>query len=58
MTPDPDLSFPPFRLDTVKNRLWRGEQLIPLRPKPVAVLRYLIEQPGRIVPADELLNAL
>ncbi|MGH7960260.1 MAG: winged helix-turn-helix domain-containing protein, partial [Candidatus Binatia bacterium] len=58
MEPDPYLSFPPFRLDPVKNRLWRGEQPIPLRPKPLAVLRYLIEQQGRVVTADELLHAL
>lgn len=58
MEPDPNLSFPPFRLDTVTNRLWRGEQVVLLRPKPLAVLRYLIEQQGRVVASIELLQAL
>src|ERR1041385_4030705 len=45
--------FPPFRLDTVNQCLWRGEgvaeERILLAPKAFAVLRYLVEHPGRRV---------
>src|SRR6266851_1002916 len=55
-------AFPPFRLDTVNQCLWRGEGLaeerILLAPKAFAVLRYLVEHPGRLVTHDELLDAL
>src|SRR5712691_6854364 len=54
--------FPPFRLDTVNQRLWRGdgvaEERIPLAPKAFDLLRYLVEHPGRLVAHDELLEAL
>ena len=54
--------FPPFRLDTVNQCLWRGEgvaqQRILLTPKAFAVLRYLVEHAGRLVSHDELLDAL
>jgi predicted ATPase len=54
--------FPPFRLDTVNQCLWRGDRLpeerILLAPKAFAVLRYLVEHPGRLVTQDELLEAL
>jgi TolB-like protein/DNA-binding winged helix-turn-helix (wHTH) protein len=55
--------FPPFRLDTVNQCLWRrrdagDEERIRLTPKAFAVLRYLVENAGRLVTQDELLNAL
>ena len=55
--------FPPFRLDTVNQCLWRGrdafdEERILLTPKAFAVLRYLVEHPGRLVTHDEFLDAL
>jgi predicted ATPase/DNA-binding winged helix-turn-helix (wHTH) protein len=54
--------FPPFRLDTVNQCLWRGdglaEERILLAPKAFAVLRYLVEHPGRLVTQDELFEAL
>jgi predicted ATPase/DNA-binding winged helix-turn-helix (wHTH) protein len=54
--------FRPFRLDTVNQCLWRGdglaEQRILLAPRTFAVLRYLVEHPGRLVTQDELLEAL
>jgi len=34
-------TFGPFRLDTANACLWRGEQLLALRPKAFAVLAYL-----------------
>jgi len=54
--------FPPFRLDTVNQCLWRGggaaEERILLAPKAFDVLRYLVEHPGRLVTHDELFEAL
>ena len=55
--------FSPFRLDTVNECLWRHrdtgpDERILLPPKAFAVLRYLVEHPGRLVTQDELLEAL
>jgi len=54
--------FPPFRLDTVNQCLWRrdgaADERILLAPRAFAVLRYLVEHPGRLVAHDELLDAL
>src|SRR5262245_50029584 len=49
--------FPPFRLDAANQRLWRGEEALPLRPKTFAVLVYLLERPGQLVTKEELLDA-
>lgn len=50
--------FGVFGLDTGNECLLRGEQPIALPPKPFAVLRYLVEHPGRLITHDELLEAL
>jgi len=55
--------FPPFQLDTINECLWRlqndGEtERIALRPKAVAVLQYLVENAGRLVNQNELLEAV
>jgi DNA-binding response OmpR family regulator len=55
--------FPPFRLDTINQCLWRrGEagqdERILLTPKAFAVLRYLVEHAGRLVTQEELLDAV
>jgi DNA-binding winged helix-turn-helix (wHTH) protein/predicted ATPase len=49
--------FPPFRLDMAEQRLWRGEEILQLRPKTFAVLAYLLERPGQLVTKEELLDA-
>src|SRR5262249_22066775 len=46
--------FPPFRLDPTNERLWSGTRLLPLRPKTVAVLCYLVDLPCLLVSGDEL----
>ena len=49
--------FPPFRLDTENQCLWRrgnnadGERVM-LTPKAFAVLRHLVEHAGRLVTQD------
>jgi len=55
--------FPPFRLDTLNQCLWRRtdtgqDERVSLSPKVFGVLRYLIENSGRLVTHHELLNAL
>ena len=49
------VAFPPFRLDTEEERLWKGETLLVLRRKPFAILRYLVEHPKKLVTHEELL---
>jgi len=55
--------FPPFRVDSVNQCLWRrcepgNDQRILLTPKAYAVLVYLIDRAGRLVRQDELLEAI
>jgi DNA-binding winged helix-turn-helix (wHTH) protein/tetratricopeptide (TPR) repeat protein len=47
--------FPPFRLDSDQERLWKGDKQVTLRRKPFAILRYLAEHPKKLVTHDELL---
>ena len=49
------LSFPPFRLDREQGRLWKGTTQVVLRRKPFAILRHLVEHPGKLVTHDELI---
>src|SRR5262245_11357289 len=52
-----DLYFGSFHLERAK-RLWREDHLVNVRPRPLAVLRYLAERPGRLVSSEELLKRL
>ena len=56
MVQEHHITFGPFRLETTRARLWRGEQAITLRPRTCSVLRYLVEHPGRLVTKAELLQ--
>ena len=47
-----------FQLDTSNECLWQNGTRIGLTPKPFAVLRYLVENPQRLVTHDELLDKL
>jgi len=51
-------SFDPFRMDIVNQCLWRGDTRVSLMPKPFAVLKYLVDHPGRLVTHDQLLSAI
>jgi len=51
-------AFGAFRLDTAEQCLWREGTRIALTPKVFAVLRHLVEHPGRLVTQDELLEAI
>jgi DNA-binding winged helix-turn-helix (wHTH) protein len=52
------LVFDRFRLDLGGERLLRGDEVIALRPKTFAVLRYLAERPGQLATKGELLDAV
>ena len=52
------LSFPPFRLDLDSERLWKNDQEIRLRRKPFAILRYLVQNPKRLVTHAEVVEAV
>ena len=56
--PDRQFVFAPFRLDLVNEQLWLGEEVVPLRPKLFALLRYLVEHAGRVVTQAELRMAV
>src|SRR5437879_13925501 len=58
MAPEPDLIFPPFRLELEHEQLWRGPDQVPLRPKAFAVLHYLVTHAPRLVTQAELLRAV
>src|SRR5215468_675395 len=51
-------SFQAFRLDIANQCLWRGQERVAIPPKPYGMLRYLVENPGRLVTHDELLEKL
>ncbi len=50
--------FGPFRLDKTNAILWRGDEVVALRPKNFAALCYLVERHGQLVTKDELLDAV
>src|SRR5215475_2634147 len=54
MATEHHLTFGPFHLDRAQGRLCRGAQVIGLRPRSLALLRYLVEHPGRLVTKAEL----
>ena len=54
---EPVLGFGPFRLEAATH-LWRGDQLVEIRPRPLMMLRCLAERPNRLVTKDELLKQL
>ncbi|HEX8895632.1 MAG TPA: tetratricopeptide repeat protein, partial [Terriglobales bacterium] len=51
-------SFRAFRLDTANQCLWRGQERVAIPPKPYDMLRYLVENPDRLVTQDEFLEKL
>lgn len=51
-------SFDGFTLDLTRGCLLRGAQEIKLPPKPFDVLKYLVENPGRLISKAELIQAI
>src|ERR1043165_5712280 len=48
--------FGPFRLDASRRRLLRGGEVVPLTPKAFDTLLALVEQSGRVVEKDDLME--
>src|SRR5215813_4764278 len=49
-----DFAFGPFRFDVTQGCVWQGDQAIALRPQSLALLRYLVAHPGRLVTKTEV----
>jgi len=58
MPPTPKWIFEPFRFDPANACLWRGDQMISLRPKVFAVLAHLVAQAGQLVTKEALFEAV
>src|SRR5262245_27376411 len=54
LEPTHTLTFDAFRLEPPPGGLWRGDTMIALRPRSLAVLRYLVAHAGRLVTKAEL----
>lgn len=52
------VTFGPFRLTLDPLCLWRGRKLLPLQPRPLAVLHYFVEHPETVVSNDTLRQAV
>ncbi|MDT5059882.1 MAG: hypothetical protein QOH63_341 [Acidobacteriota bacterium] len=52
------LYFEPFHISSDVDLLYMSEQVIPLEPLAVRVLRYLVMQHHRVVPKEELLEKI
>src|SRR5215510_3204139 len=50
--------FHSFRLDTANQCLWRDDKRVSVPPKVYDVLRYLVENQGRLITHEELLEKL
>src|SRR5438128_5169313 len=50
--------FDGFTLDLTRGCLLRGTQEIKLRPKPFEALKYLVENPGRLISRTELVEVI
>lgn len=50
--------FKEFRLDTANHILWRNGDRVPVAPKGFDLLAHLVENAGRVVTQDEILQAL
>jgi DNA-binding winged helix-turn-helix (wHTH) protein/tetratricopeptide (TPR) repeat protein len=50
------LVFQPFHLSSEIDLLYEGDEVVPLEPQAVRVLRYLVEHHDRVVSKDELLE--
>ncbi|PON15935.1 hypothetical protein C2W62_21120 [Candidatus Entotheonella serta] len=58
MTEPQQWGFGPFRLDATTGCLWRGDELVDLSPKPLALLSYLVGHAGAVVSKEDLLDAV
>jgi predicted ATPase len=57
-SPTAPVRFSPFVLDAAEGRLARGDEVLPIRRRTLAVLHYLALRPGRLVTKAELFEAV
>jgi predicted ATPase/DNA-binding winged helix-turn-helix (wHTH) protein len=57
-TTSPIYQFGEFRLDTRKGCLFKGAEELKLRPKVYETLKYLVQNPGRLIAKPELMQAV
>lgn len=50
--------FDDFTLDVSKGGIWRENRFLPLRPKTLALLLYLAQNPSRLLAKDEIAEAV
>jgi TolB-like protein/DNA-binding winged helix-turn-helix (wHTH) protein/Flp pilus assembly protein TadD len=50
--------FGPFRLDPNRHRLFRGDQIVALSPKAIQTLILLVENRGKLLERESLMDAL
>lgn len=50
--------FGEFRLDAQNGLLWRAGKLISLKPKAIALLNLLVQQPGAVLTKQQILDSL
>ena len=50
------LQFGPFHLAPAVDLLYRGDEVVPLEPRAVRVLRYVVEHHDRVLSKEELLE--
>lgn len=50
--------FGDFTLDVLKGTVFKGREEIKLRPKVYEALKYLVENPGRLIGKQELIQAV
>src|SRR5262245_12622636 len=53
MEQEQQIVFGPFRFDRTTQGLWHGPREMRLRPRTLAVLRYLVEHAGRVITRQE-----
>src|SRR5712691_3726388 len=58
MPSSPQWVFDRFRLDPDHACLWRGAEILALPPKAFDLLHYFVTHPDRVLPKDELLDAV
>lgn len=58
MRPERIYEFAGHTLDLGRGRLQRGHEDVALRPKSLAMLVYLVENPGRVIDKEELIAAV
>jgi len=51
-----EYEFGPFRLDAARRALYRGGEFVPLTPKAAEMLVLLVEEAGRVVTKEQILQ--